>query len=259
MNDIEQAAAALRHARAWRQPIPRVSETFGIAGADAAYTVQRINAQLGLEQGRVVSGRKIGLTSVAVQQQLGVDEPDFGILFADMELHSGAEVPMSTLIQPKAEGEVAFVLGTDLPEDGLTWGRFVRAVEYALPAIEVVDSAIEGWKLTLVDTIADNASCGLYVLGLEPRRVADLDLLGATMEFRRNGDGASSGSGALCLGHPLRAAHWLAQRMLALGEPMKAGDVIMSGALGPMVPLVRGDRIDVHISGLGRVSCQASD
>jgi 2-keto-4-pentenoate hydratase len=123
---------------------------------------------LDMAEGRRVVGKKIGLTSQAVQQQLGVDQPDYGVLFADMEFLSGSEVPASRLIQPKAEGEIAFVVGRDLDGESLSWGRFLHGLEYALPAIEIVDSAIQDWKLTLVDTVADNASCGLYVLGLEP-------------------------------------------------------------------------------------------
>lgn len=257
-SQIEQAAAALRDARVKRQTIPRVSETFGIAGADAAYQIARYNTRIDLEQGRVVSGKKIGLTSKAVQQQLGVDQPDYGVLFKDMELLDAAEIDMGQLIQPKAEGEIAFVVGRDLNACDLTWGRFLHGLEYALPAIEIVDSAIIDWKITLVDTVADNASCGVYVLGIEPRRIGDLSLAGCGMDFQKNGQTVSVGSGAACLGNPLRAAYWLAQAMCAHGDPLRAGDVIMSGALGPMFTFVRGDALSVEIAGLGRVRCSAA-
>ncbi|AOY94841.1 2-keto-4-pentenoate hydratase [Cupriavidus sp. USMAA2-4] len=253
---IQLAADALHEARRTRTPIARVSETFGIAGLEAAYAVAAANTRRALAEGRVLSGKKIGLTSRAVQQQLGVDQPDFGVLFADMEYVSGAEIPASALIQPKAEGEIAFVIGRDLDE-APTWGRFLRAVEYALPAIEIVDSAIADWRITLVDTVADNASCGLYVLGTDPRRITDLALADCAMRFTRNGEPASEGSGAACLGHPLHAAWWLARTLLALGEPLRAGDVVLSGALGPMFALARGDALHLEVDGLGKVQCRA--
>jgi 2-keto-4-pentenoate hydratase len=254
---IEAAAEALRSARVSRNPIPRISETFGIEGMQAAYEVAYINTRLATAAGRQLSGRKAGLTSQAVQQQLGVDRPDYGVLFSDMEFMSGAEIDTSGLIQPKVEGEVAFVVGRDLKDEKMTWGRFLRGIEYALPAIEIVDSAIIDWKITLVDTVADNASCGVYVLGHEPRRLGDVDLARCGMDLTNHGRTVSVGSGAACLGNPLVAAHWLAQTMNDLGEPLRAGDVILAGALGPMVPLVRGDRICVEIGGLGSVRCAA--
>lgn len=253
---IEDAATALRQARQNRAPVPRVSETYGIRDVSEAYAVAHCNAQHAVQAGGQVSGKKIGLTSKTVQQQMGVDQPDYGVLLADMEYVSGSEVPMGRLIQPRAEGEIAFVVGRDLNEDSLTWGRFLRSIEYALPAIEIVDSAIRNWQLTLVDTIADNASSGVYVLGLEPRKLGQVDLLTCGMDFRKNGVTESVGSGAACLRHPLLAAHWLARTMYRLGSPLKAGDVILSGALGPMFPLAQNDQLTLSISGLGSVMCR---
>jgi len=257
-DNIQRAAAALRTARATRTAIPRISETFGIAGAEAAYAVSRCNTELDLAQGRRLSGKKIGLTSQAVQQQLGVDQPDYGLLFSDMEFLSGSTVPASRLIQPKAEGEIAFVVGRDLDDESLSWGRFLHGLEYALPAIEIVDSAIQDWKLTLVDTVADNASCGLYVLGLEPKAIGSIDLTLCGMDFRKNGQTVSVGSGVACLGNPLLAAYWLAKNMQELGDPLKAGDVILSGALGPMFPFAAGDYLHLSIAGLGTVDCRTA-
>lgn len=253
---IEAAAQALREARQKRIPVPRISETYGIQNVAEAYAVAHCNAQHALQAGGRVSGKKIGLTSKTVQQQMGVDQPDYGVLLNDMEYLSGAELPMGRLIQPRAEGEIAFVVGRDLDEEGLSWGRFLRSIEYALPAIEIVDSAIANWQLTLVDTIADNASSGVYVLGLEPRKLGQVDLLSCGMDFRKNGVTESVGSGAACLGHPLLAAHWLARTMFQLGSPLKAGDVILSGALGPMFPLAQNDQVNLSISGLGSVMCR---
>lgn len=252
---IQQAADALWHARATRTPIARVSESFGIIGAADAYAVAALNTARAVEQGARIVGKKIGLTSLAVQQQLGVDQPDYGVLFADMEYLSGAHLPAERLIQPKAEGEIAFVVGRDLRDEQLSWSAFLHGLEYALPAIEIVDSAIADWKITLVDTVADNASCGLYVLGLEPRRIGEVALGAAALELRKNDKTAAIGAGAACLGNPLLAAYWLAKTMAAAGQPLIAGDVVMSGALGPMVPIAAGDRVEVDIGGLGRVSC----
>lgn len=256
--NINNAATALRDARANRVAIPRISETFGIAGAEQAYAVARCNTERDLAAGRRIVGKKIGLTSQAVQQQLGVDQPDYGVLFADMEFLAGSEVPASRLIQPKAEGEIAFVVGRDLSDENLSWGRFLHGLEYALPAIEIVDSAIQDWKLTLVDTVADNASCGLYVLGLEPKAIGNIDFSQAGMDFRKSGQTASVGSGVACLGNPLLAAYWLAKTMSQLGDPLKAGDVILSGALGPMFPFVAGDYLHLSIAGLGTVDCRTA-
>ena len=254
---FHHAAQALREARAQRRSIARISETFGISGADEAYQVSLLNIEADLAKGRRIAGKKIGLTSKAVQQQLGVDQPDYGVLFADMELLDGQPIDSAQLIQPKAEGEVAFVIGRDLNDADLTWAHLLRGIEYTLPAIEVVDSAIDDWNITLVDTIADNASCGLYVLGLEPRRLGELSLAGLGMDLRKNGQTAAVGSGVACLGNPLLAVHWLARTMALRGEPLQAGDIVLSGALGPMVPFQKGDRIDLEISGLGRVRTHA--
>jgi 2-keto-4-pentenoate hydratase len=253
---INHAATALREARATRKPIAPVSATFGIRGLDAAYAVAEINTRARVDAGRRVIGKKIGLTSRAVQKQLGVDQPDFGLLFDDMEMLSGAEVPMSRLMQPKVEAEVAFVVGRDLGHEPASWSEFLRALEYALPAIEIVDSAIADWKIQLEDTIADNASCGLYVLGDQPVSISAVSLADAGMQLARNGQVASTGSGAACLDHPLRAAYWLARTMAAKGLGLKAGEVILSGALGPMVAVTAGDVIAVNVGGLGQVACR---
>jgi len=255
-SSLKPAADALHAARTKRQPIPRISETYGIRTIEDAYAVAEANTRRAVEEGRRLSGRKIGLTSHAVQQQLGVEQPDYGVLFVDMEFVSGDLIPADRLIQPKAEGEVAFVMGRDLERDSVGWGRFLSAIDHVLPAIEIVDSAIEDWRITLVDTVADNASSGLYVLGAQPRSLNESDLAECGMDFQLNGRTVSVGSGAACLRHPLRAAYWLAQTMSRLGQPLRAGDVVLSGALGPMVGIGRGDALSVCIGGLGRVDCR---
>jgi 2-keto-4-pentenoate hydratase len=252
----QQAADALRQARESRQPVPRISETHDIQGLEAAYAVAEINTRAELARGKRVSGKKVGLTSKAVQQQLGVDQPDFGILFSDMEFLNAQEVPMARLIQPKVEAEVAFVVGRDCAGEAPTWSEFLASLAYALPAIEIVDSAIIDWKITLVDTVADNASSGLYVLGDQLVAIGDGSLAEIGMQLDKNAQTASIGGGAACLGHPLRAAYWLARTMAARGHGLRAGEVILSGALGPMVPVVAGDLVQVRIGALGAVSCR---
>jgi len=256
LKKLEQAAAALSQARQDRVPCKQISATFGISNLSGAYAVQEINTQRALEQGRRLVGRKIGLTSKAVQQQLGVDQPDFGMLFADMEVVDGGTIDCSRLIQPKAEGEIAFVLGRDLPRHDTTLAELISAVDYVVPALEIVDSAIENWKITLVDTVADNASSALYVLGKQPTKLSALDLRLEGMLLEKNSSQASIGVGAACLGNPLDACLWLARTMAEVGRPLKTGDVLLSGALGPMTPVVAGDHLHLRLTRLGEVSCR---
>lgn len=217
----------------------------------AAYAVQRVNVERGLAAGRRIVGRKIGLTSPAVRRQLGVGQPDFGALFADMCVADGDEIPYGRLIAPRVEAEVALVLGADLPEPRLTVVDVLRATEFALPAIEVVDSRIANWDITIVDTVADNASCGLFVLGTTPVPLDRVDLRSAQMRLRRGEEVVSRGTGADCMGGPLNAAVWLAATLAAAGEPLRAGDVVLTGALGPVVAAAPGDVFESEISGLG--------
>ena len=252
-NTVEAVAARLRKAGETGKAIPPIRDELASGGVQAAYAVQQANTEYGLKQGRRLVGRKIGLTSKSVQKQLGVDSPDFGMLFADMELYDGQEVALGRVLQPKAEAEVALVLERDLSHPGITLTDLISAVAYALPAVEVVGSRIENWNIKLLDTIADNASSGLYVLGAEPRKLDGLDLRLCGMVMERRGAPASVGAGAACLGHPLSAALWLARTMVEVGNPLKEGDVIMTGALGPMVSVAAGDVIDTRINGLGSV------
>jgi len=255
-DQILPAALALREARARRQTIGKISVSHGIAGLAAAYAVAEINTCAQIDAGRRVVGKKVGLTSKAVQTQLGVDQPDFGILFDDMEILNGEDVSMSRLIQPKVEAEVAFIVGKDVPGSSPSWSEFLVCIGYALPAIEIVDSAITDWKITLVDTVADNASSALYVLGDQPVAIGSLSLGDIGMQMSKGGQVVSMGTGAACMGHPLRAAYWLARTMAENGQGLRAGEVILSGALGPMVPVMAGDLIQAHIVALGTVSCR---
>ena len=218
---------------------------------EGAYAVQEANTRFWIAEGRRLVGRKVGLTSKAVQTQLGVDRPDFGVLFDDMQVADGGVVPIARLIQPRAE---ALVLGKDLTDGEVTPERFAAATDHAVAAIEIVDSRIADWKISFADTVADNGSSALFVLGAEKMPLQGLDLFTCGMALLQNGALVSVGAGAACLGHPLNAAAWLANALIARGEALKAGDIILSGALGPMVNIKAGDRIEAQIGGLGRVS-----
>lgn len=231
-----------------------VRDMINLSDLDAAYAVQEIGTRRALAAGRRTIGRKVGLTSLAVQKQLGVGQPDYGILYADMVMGEGIPIPQDRLMQPKIEAEVALILGRDLDMVSPTIADVLLATAYVLPALEIVGSRIRNWDIRIVDTIADNASSGLLVLGGPAQAVDGLDLRGAAMTMRRNGAVVSSGSGADCLGHPLNAAVWLAGEMVRRGRPLRAGEVVLTGALGPMVPVLAGDQFSAAIEGVGTVS-----
>ena len=201
----------------------------------------------------MIAGRKIGLTARAVQAQLGVGQPDFGVLFADREVADGGTLPGSCLLQGKVEGELALILGRDLDNPEAGTDDVLRACDCAVASLEIVDSRIADWKIAFADTVADNASSGYYVLGGERRTLAGLDLYSCGMVLEIDGEVASVGAGAACLGHPLKAAAWLARTLAARGESLRAGDVVLTGALGPMVTLAPGMRVSAMIGGVGSV------
>ncbi|MEU7986743.1 fumarylacetoacetate hydrolase family protein [Streptosporangium canum] len=249
---VEAADRLLEAARTGR-PCPPVRETLPGRTAETGYAVQEINTRRALHDGRRLVGRKIGLTSQAVQRQLGVDQPDFGMLFADMAFLDGLPIPTGRFLQPRAEAEIALVLKSDLVGGPFTVAEVIRAVDFALPAIEIVDSRIAGWDITLVDTIADNASSGAFVLGNTPVPLTGLDLRLAGMTMNRRGQEVSTGAGAACMGHPLNAAVWLANALGGRDFPLRAGDIVLTGALGPVVAVEPGDVFEVAIDGLGSV------
>jgi 2-keto-4-pentenoate hydratase len=251
--NIAEAAKRLHNAARTGVAIEPIRNLFDADDLAAAYAAQEINTKRGLDAGRRLVGRKIGLTSVAVQKQLGVDQPDYGMLFDDMAVPDGWEIGRKQLIQPKVEAEVAFVLERDLDHKRLTIADVLRAIAFALPAIEIVDSRIADWKIGIIDTIADNASSGLYVLGATPKMLKDLELRAAGMVMESAGETVSVGAGVACLGDPLSAVLWLAKTMASVGRPLKAGDTILSGALGPMAPVKWGEVFETRIEGLGSV------
>jgi 2-keto-4-pentenoate hydratase len=256
---IQQVADALWDADVNGVAIPPVRDVLGTStDIDAAYAIQQINTDRKVAGGRRISGRKIGVTSKAVQLQIGVDTPDFGTLFVDTEYGDGTEIPGDRLIQPRAEGEVALVLEHDLDNAPHGFAEVMRAVAFALPAIEVVDSRIQNWQIGIVDTVADNASCGVYVVGSRPVPLRRFDIRAVPMSMRINGKEESSGFGFDCLGNPLHAARWLADVLCRRGIPLRAGDVVMTGALGPLRPLVAGDDVVASFGDLGTVTTKLS-
>lgn len=259
MSDVQQAATRLRDAYRGR-PIAPLRDLLDPLDADRAYDIQAINTRFWTEQGRRIIGRKVGLTARAVQAQLGVDQPDFGVLFDDMAIGDGGVLPIARLLQPKAEAEVAFVMASDLDDPNVDKRDVEAAVAFAAAAIEIVDSRIADWKISFADTVADNGSSAFFVLGSEHKPLAGLDLWSCGMVLEIGGDVMSLGAGAACLGHPLNAATWLARTLAARGEALRAGDIVLTGALGPMVQLTSGDAVRATIGGLGSVtfSCGAS-
>ncbi len=251
---ITAAVDRLAVAQETRVPCAPVRDLIGTDDLPAAYAVQQGLVQRRLAGGVTVVGRKIGATSEAVQRQLGVDQPDFGYLLSDMDVSHGAEgtpISMRTLVQPRVEAEVAFVLAQDidLDEDEITLEVVRAAVDVAIPALEIVDSRIADWKIGFTDTVADNASSGLFVVGRDGRKLDDFEPRDVVMSLTINGEERSAGNGAACLGDPLEALRWLAVQARRFGDPLRAGHLILSGALGPFVPFAPGDRVAASISG----------
>jgi 2-keto-4-pentenoate hydratase len=264
-----KALEMLVAARATGQPCPPVRALLPDGDVDAAYAVQSAWAADQIAAGARVVGRKIGLTNPAVQAQFGVDRPDFGVLFESMACAPGTPIDGARTLQPKIEAEIAFVLAEDLTGAMIGPAEVAAATAYVVAALEIVDSRIAGWDIGIVDTIADNGSSGLFVLGDRRMELGGLDLAECAMTLRRVtggpggagggsggdvGEVVSTGSGASILGHPLAAVAWLAAAVRDHGRPLRAGEVVLSGSLGPMVNVAPGDAFQADISGVGQVS-----
>lgn len=251
--NLEDVASRLRAAYSGGTIAPLRDALAPVDGV-GAYEVQAINTRFWQAQGRRIVGRKAGLTARAVQAQLGVDQPDFGVLFDDMRVADGGRLDPARALQPKAEAEIALVLGADLPEAAATRDQVAAAVATVHAAIEIVDSRIADWAITFADTVADNGSSAFFVLAEQGLPLAGLDLYAAGMVLEVDGAIASLGAGAAALGHPLEAAAWLARTLAARGEPLKAGDILLTGALGPMVALAPGNHVRALVGGIGSAS-----
>ena len=250
----EKYAEQLRKASETRTTIPPLRTEIGIENLDLAYKIQEINTQFRVNNGARIVGKKIGLTSFAVQKQLGVDQPDFGTLFHDKEILNGQSISVQEMLQPKVEAEIAFVLGEDLDIPDLGIIDLMSCIDYALPAMEIVGSRISDWNIKITDTIADNASASHFVVGHTPKTLDEFDVVHCQMKMFKGDVLVSEGTGADSLGSPLNATLWLANKMYQYGQPLQAGDLILSGALGPMCAVEAGDQFSVSIEGLGRVS-----
>ncbi len=251
---IESISRDLYSAERDRRTLRPITENYPEIDIDTAYKIQLGLMQLKDADGEKIVGKKIGLTSKAMQNMLKVDQPDYGHILEAMVLDNGARVAMSDLIQPKVEPEIAFVLDRDLQGPGVTPVQVLASTRFVVPAIEVIDSRIEGWKIKLCDTIADNASSARVVLGGPPRHVTQLDLRLIGMVMEKNGEVAQTGAGAAVLGHPANAVAWLANAVGRFGVSLKAGEIIMPGALSGAVDVTAGDAIRVSFDGLGSVS-----
>ncbi len=239
---VAEAADRLINAFADRTPCAPVRDLIGPSDIAAAYEVQQLVTARRLAGGVDIIGRKIGLTSKAIQQQVGVDQPDFGFLFSDMGVSDGDSTPMETLLQPRVEAEIAFVLGSDLAGD-ITDEAVRAAIDHAVMSLEIVDSRVANWDIALADTVADNASSGTYVLGSRHLTFDEFEPRDTLMEMRIDGEVVSTGNGAACLDNPLDAVAWLARTAQDFGEPLRAGQLVLSGALGPMVPVEAGNHV----------------
>jgi 2-keto-4-pentenoate hydratase len=253
--EIAQFGDRLLEAYATHQPVPPLTATAPDLRPEDAYRIQLHQVEAWKAAGRRVAGYKVGLTSLAMQRQLGVDQPDFGHLFADMIL-DGAAVEASEFISPRIEPEISFVLGKDLRGPGLSVADVIGAVDYAIASLEIIDSRVADWKIGLADTIADNASSGALVLGTQPVRLdaADFGLVGCILT--KNGEVVATGAGAAVLGHPLNAVRWLANTLGALGQALEAGSVVMAGSITAAVPVAPGDTVTATFAHLGPVTAR---
>ena len=253
-DELTSAADLLYEAQHHAHPIAPLTQTFPKLTAEQAYSIQRSNMVRHIADGAVLCGHKIGLTSAPMQQLLGVDEPDFGYILDDMVLADGAEVSLATLCAPRVEPEVAFLLGAPLRGPGVTVSDVMAATRAVAPALEIVDSRIADWRITLADTIADNASSAAVVLGdwVPIARAPELPHTTATLVI--NESAVETGSGTAVMGHPAAAVAWLANALASYDVAIEAGHLVMSGSYTAAPFVVSGNRTSAHISGLGTVT-----
>lgn len=258
VSDRAAAADALAAVYDSHAPIDPLVDAHPDMTVEDAYAIQLDQLDRRLAAGRVVRGHKVGLTSPAMQRQMKVDQPDFGYLLDDMFFPEHDQVPMARFVQPRVEPEVAFLLKRDLAGPGITVAAAIAAVEFVLPAVEIIDSRIRDWRISITDTIADNASSGGVVLGAQavPFDQYDLRLLGCVVT--RNGRITETGAGGAVLGHPVLALAWLANTLGARGRGLAAGDVVLPGSLTASVPVTAGDCFVAEFAGLGTVTVRFS-
>jgi 2-keto-4-pentenoate hydratase len=254
VTDLNALAALLLDAYATGTPVPPLTETYEGLTVDDAYAIQRVQIASRTATGAGIAGYKVGLTSEPMRRQFGVDEPDFGHLLTDMEHAADAPIRTNQFLQPRAEPEIALVLGRPLHGPQVSVSDIVAATAYAVPAIEIIDSRIESWKIGLVDTVADNASSGGFVIGQSPLPLDRLDLSLAGCVLRHNGRIAATGAGAAVLGSPLHAAAWLANVLIGRGAALEAGHIILTGSITAAIPVAAGDAVTAIFDRLGSVT-----
>ena len=230
--DLQAAAQRLMTAASSGEYCSPVRDLLGTSDLQGAYAVQQMVAEQRIKQGATIVGRKIGLTSKAVQNQLGVNQPDFGLLFDTMRIEDGDSISFKHLTQPRIEAEIAFILKDDLPAGALQVSDLIESVGEVVAALEIVGSRIAQWDIKITDTIADNASASHFILGSSSKSIEDTDLIDCQMNMYKNGTMVSEGHGRDCLGSPLESALWLAQTMFEFGNPLKSGDIILTGGIG---------------------------
>lgn len=239
-----------------RKSIRPLTEMDASLTIDDAYGIQLENVKRVVAMGHVISGKKIGLTSEGIQKQMGVNEPDYGHLFAAMDCSKDGKIQTDQLMQPKIEGELAFILKEDLAGGKVTEEDVRRATDYVVGAFEIVDSRVENWQIKLVDTISDNASSGRYILGGTRLKIDEVDLPNVTMTLTKNGEVVAEGTGAAVLGDPCTAVAWLANRLWGYGVTLKKGEVILSGAFSAAPPAQKGDVYEATYSSFGTVRAE---
>lgn len=252
--NAEELAVELLQAWETRVPVDPLTERFPDLTIAQAYAIQMAAVRRRLEEGRRVVGKKIGLTSKAMQDMLGVHEPDYGHLLDDMVVPNGGPILVSRLLQPRCEGEIAFLLGKDLVGPGVTVAQVLSATEAVIPALEIVDSRVRDWKIKIQDTIADNASSALVVLGDKMTPVQGMDLRLVGMVLEKNGEVAATGAGAAVLGHPAVAVAWLANKLAEFDVWLRAGEIVLSGSLTVAPPVAAGDCFRADFDRLGSVA-----
>jgi 2-keto-4-pentenoate hydratase len=254
VHEVAQAAASLLGAYDTGKPVRPLIEDYPQATAEDAYRIQQRQVEEWTSRGEAIRGHKVGLASAAMQRQMGVRQPDFGHLTTSMFHLEHAPIPATSFIQPRIEPEIAFVLGRPLQGPGVTVADAARAVDCVLPALEIVDSRIQDWKISIVDTIADNASSGGVILGSTPSRLSDVDLRLAGCVLYCNGQLAATGAGGAVLGSPLNALVWLANTVGPLGVALEPGHVVLPGSMTRAIPMAAGDTVVTKIAGIGSVT-----
>jgi 2-keto-4-pentenoate hydratase len=250
---IEEAAKFLWEAEKNGQPIEQLTKTFPELTVADAYAIQKQVQAWKLETGSRVIGHKIGLTSKAMQNALGVPEPDFGSLYDNTLLPEGSSVDYTKFLQPKVEAELAFVMKHDLKGPGVHFLDVIRATDYIIPAFEIIDSRVRDWKIKIEDTVADNASFGALVLGSRGIPVNDRDLRTVGLVLEHNGEVIDTAAGAAVLGHPAAAVAWLCNKLAEFDEGLKAGDIVLSGSFTQAYVAKPGDLYTAHFGGVGAV------